>query len=108
MNALKYKTEIIEPKDNTDRIIEISTNSLVDLLTVDAVGNIIYRHVNYLPTTSYKAIKDDAWIRLNLDEYEKINQVICPDAAISLIEESGNHIRKYDKNVYTWFRYWNR
>ena len=89
MNALKYKTEIIEPKDNTDRIIEISTNSLVDLLTVDAVGNIIYRHVNYLPTTSYKAIKDDAWIRLNLDEYEKINQVICPDAAISLIEESG-------------------
>lgn len=87
--SLKYQTDIIPAKDNTNRIIEISSNCMADLLTVDSVGNILYRNVNYLPTTSYKAIKNDAWIRLNLDEYDKVNTVICPDAAVSLIEESG-------------------
>ena len=59
-SLLKYKTEVIEFKNNTDRILEISTNSLVDLLTVDAVGNITYRNEKYTPATTYKALKDDA------------------------------------------------
>ena len=60
MTQLKYLTEIIEPKDNHDRIIELSTNGLVDLLTVNSVGNILYRNERYVPATSYKAKQDNA------------------------------------------------
>lgn len=60
MTQLRYRTEIIENKSNANRIIEISTNGLVDLLTVDTVGNVIYRNEKYTPATSYKATKDDA------------------------------------------------
>ena len=89
LQSLKYKTEIIEYKENNDRIIEISTNGLVDLLTVDSVGSVLYRNEKYTPSTTYKALKDGAWIRLNLDEYEKVNTVTCSTANIHLIEESG-------------------
>lgn len=89
MTQLRYKTEIIENKPNTNRIIEISTNGLVDLLTVDTIGNVIYRNEKYTPATSYKATKDDAWIRLNLDEYETVNDVTCDTGSVQLIEESG-------------------
>lgn len=57
---LKYKTEVIESKINMDRIIEISTNGLTNLLHVDAVGNTIYSNNNYVPAISYKAVKDNA------------------------------------------------
>ena len=89
LSQLRYKTEIIEYKSNTERILEITTNGLTDLLTVDITGNTINRYEKYIPATSYKAIKDNAWIRLNLDEYESIDQVVCNNAAIHLIEESG-------------------
>ena len=89
IQQLKYLTDIIPKKDNCDRIIEISTNGLVDLLTVNEYGTVLNRVVKYTPATSYKALTDNAWIRLNLDEYEKVNTVVCEAAAISLIEESG-------------------
>ncbi len=89
MNQMKYLTEIISNKPNNDRIIEISTNGSVDLLTVDTIGNTVYRNKKYVPATSYKAISDNAWIRLNLDEYETINNVVCDNASIQVIEESG-------------------
>ena len=89
LQSLKYKTEIIEHKENNDRIIEISTNGLTDLLTVDTVGSTLYRNKNYTPSITYKALKDNAWIRLNLEEYEKVNTVTCSNANIHLIEESG-------------------
>lgn len=89
ISQLKYLTEIIPNKDNHDRIIEFTTNGDVDLLTVDNVGNIIYRNNKYIPATSYKAISDNAWIRLNLDEYEKIQNLLCDNASVQLIEESG-------------------
>lgn len=105
IQALRYKTEIINHKDNCDRIIEISTNGLVDLLTVDIVGNTLYRNERYTPAITYKASKDDAWIRLNLDEYDKVNTVICPSAAVHLIEESGkvyyNIVMKAGQSVNT-------
>ena len=89
INQLKYKTEVIEHKNNTERILEIVTNGYVDLLTVDVVGNTTYRNEKYTPATSYKALKDNAWIRLNLDEYEIVNQVTCSNGSIHLVEESG-------------------
>ena len=89
MTQLKYLTEIIEPKDNHDRIIELSTNGLVDLLTVNSVGKVSYRNERYVPATSYKAKQDNAWIRLNLDEYDSVTEVSCNIGSVQLIEESG-------------------
>ena len=86
---LKYQTEIIEPRINMDRIIEISTNGLTDLLHVDAVGNTVYRNKNYVPATSYKATKDDAWIRINTSNYDSINEVVTTVGSIQAVEESG-------------------
>ncbi len=89
MRQLRYKTEIIEPRVNTDRIIEITTNCLTDLLQVDAVGNTISKTERYVPATSYKATEDDAWIRLDTKEYESINSITTHTGAIHVVEESG-------------------
>lgn len=89
MRQLKYKTEIIEARPNTDRIIEITSNCLTDLLTVDVVGNTISKTERYVPATSYKAKEDNAWIRLNTSEYELINNITTHTGAIHVIEESG-------------------
>lgn len=90
MRQLKYKTEIFTARPNTDRIIEISTNSTSDLLYVDEVGNTLNRTIDYVPATSYKAVKDNAWIRLNTKEYETINEITTTNGAIHVIEESGH------------------
>lgn len=89
INKLKYKTEVFEYIPNTNRIIEITTNATVDLLHVDTVGNTISSTVDYVPATSYKAIKDNAWIRLNTTEYDSIKEIITSIGAIHVIEESG-------------------
>ena len=86
---LKYQTEIIEPKINMDRIIEVTTTGLTNLLHVDTVGNTIYSNENYVPAISYKATKDNAWIRLNTDEYDSINEITTDIGSIHAIEESG-------------------
>lgn len=86
---LRYKTEIIEPRINMDRIIEITTNGLTNLLHVDAVGNTIYSNENYVPATSYKAVSDDAWIRLDTSQYESIKEITTSTGSIHVIEESG-------------------
>lgn len=89
MSQLRYKTEIIESRPNTDRIIEITANCLTDLLQVDAVGNTLSKTEKYVPATSYKAVQDDAWIRLNTEEYESIKDIVTYTGAIHVVEESG-------------------
>lgn len=89
MNKLKYKTEIFDSRPNTNRIIEISTNATVDLLHVDSVGNTLNKTEDYVPAVSYKAIKDNAWIRLNTDEYDSIKEITSTIGATHIIEESG-------------------
>ena len=89
MSQLRYKTEIIESRPNTDRIIEITANCLTDLLQVDAVGNTLSKTEKYVPATSYKAVQDEAWIRLNTEEYESIKDIVTYTGAIHVVEESG-------------------
>lgn len=89
IRQLRYKTEVIESRPNTNRIIEIKSNCLADLLHVDVVGNTVSKTENYVPATSYKAVQDDAWIRLNTDEYESIKEITTSVGAIHIIEESG-------------------
>lgn len=89
MSQLRYKTEIIESRPNTDRIIEITANCLTDLLQVDTVGNTLSKTEKYVPATSYKAVQDEAWIRLNTEEYESIKDIVTYTGAIHVVEESG-------------------
>ena len=89
IRQLRYKTEVIESRPNTNRIIEIKSNCLADLLHVDVVGNTVSKTENYVPATSYKAVQDNAWIRLNTDEYESIKEITTSVGAIHVIEESG-------------------
>ena len=89
IRQLRYKTEVIESRPNTNRIIEIKSNCLADLLHVDVVGNTVSKTENYVPATSYKAVQNDAWIRLNTDEYESIKEITTSVGAIHVIEESG-------------------
>ena len=89
IRQLRYKTEVIESRPNTNRIIEIKSNCLADLLHVDVVGNTVSKTENYVSATSYKAVQDDAWIRLNTDEYESIKEITTSVGAIHVIEESG-------------------
>ena len=107
MRQLRYKTEIIESKVNTNRIIEITANCLTDLLHVDAVGNTISKTERYVPATSYKATQDDAWIRLNTEEYESIKDITTYTGAIHVVEESGalyyNLVLKMGQTVDTVF-----
>lgn len=86
---LRYKTEIIEPRINMDRIFEITTNGKTNLLHVDEVGNTLYSNDDYVPAISYKAIKDEAWIRLDTSQYNSINEITSTIGNIHTIEESG-------------------
>lgn len=89
LHKIKYYTAIIPPMDDCDRIFEVTTNGQINLLHVDPVGNELNRTENYNPATLYKAIKDDAFIRLNLNEYTKIENIVTTVGYKEVIEESG-------------------
>lgn len=89
LHKIKYYTTIIPPMDDCDRVLEVITTGDINLLQVDAVGNELGRTENYNPATLYKAVKDDAFIRLNLNEYIKIENIITTTGFKEIIEESG-------------------
>lgn len=89
LNKIKYYTSIIPSMDDCDRVLEVETNGQINLLKVDPVGNELNRIENYNPAILYKAIKDDAFIRLNLDEYTKVENIITSSGYKEVIEESG-------------------
>lgn len=89
LHKIKYYTAIIPPINDCDRVLEVVTNGDINLLQVDPVGNELSRTEKYNPATVYKALKDDAFIRLNLDEYTKIENIITTEGYKEIIEESG-------------------
>ena len=89
LQKIKYYTQIIPSLDDCDRILEVETTGQINLLQVDPVGNELARTDGYNPATLYKAIKDDAFIRLNLNEYIKIENIITTTGYKEIIEESG-------------------
>lgn len=88
-NQIKYLTEIIKPITGCDRIFDISCNASIRLHKTNDYGNIESTIENYLPTTSYKALSDGAFIRLNLDEYSSIDRIITTVGRVEIIEQDG-------------------
>lgn len=89
MDKAVYKTEAIPYLSNCDRIFEITSNCKVDLVEINSSGAIINKIENYEATNVYKALSNDAWIRLNLSEYDSIRSVKTSVGKIMMIEESG-------------------
>lgn len=89
LSKVKYLTPVIESLEDCDRIFEISTTGTINLIETDSVGNQKNRIEDYNPATEYRAIKDNAWIRLNLDEYTYIDNIITSVGYKEVIEESG-------------------
>ena len=86
---VKYITNLIPAKNNCDRIFEIKTNGIMNLLRYDNNGILIKETENYQPIISYKGISDEALIRIDLADYDSIT-TIHPDAGtIEAVEENG-------------------
>lgn len=86
---IKYLSEIIKPITGCDRIIDISCNATINLHKTNDYGNIESTTQNYIPTTSYKAISNGAFIRLNLDEYSSIERIITTVGTTEIFEQDG-------------------
>ena len=89
MDNLSYKTDVIPYLNNCDRIFEVTSNCKVDLVEINASGAVLNRIENYESTNVYKALSNDAWIRLNLSEYESVQSVKTSIGKVKMIEESG-------------------
>lgn len=89
INKSIYRTDTIDYKTNCDRIFNIKTNCNISLLEVSSNGSILNTIPNYTPTTAYKATSDDAWIRLNTEEYSSIKEIISSIGSINTTIESG-------------------
>ena len=86
---IKYVTDKIPYIDNCYRIFEITTNGITNLLTVDDNGKEISRKNNYEALFLYKAKSDQAYVRIDLSEYESIEKIDTQIGSLETIEESG-------------------
>lgn len=88
-SSIKYLTETIKPLTECDRIFDIKCNAKIKLHRTNEYGNVEQTTENYLPTTSYKALSDGAFIRLNLDEYSSIDRIISSTGRVEIFEQDG-------------------
>lgn len=86
-----YTTGPISYMNNYDRILDIDCNCNCTLIKYDSNDIEIERIENYVSSSYYKAIDNDAFIRLNLDDWDEIYSVISETGAIDLVEESGQY-----------------
>ena len=85
-----YTTESFEYESGYTRILEIESNCTVNLLKMNFTSTSIDKvYEDYNTYTSYSGTSNDSWIRLNLDDYDSIDQIITPSGSIEMIEESG-------------------
>ena len=86
-----YTTDPVPYINNYDRILDIDCNCNCSLIKYDSNDIEIERIDNYVSSSYYKAIDNEAYIRLNLDDWDEIYSVISETGAIDLIEESGQY-----------------
>ena len=86
-----YTTDVITYLNNYDRILDIDCNCDCTLIKYDANDIEIERIDNYVSSSYYKATSNDAYIRLNLDDWDEVYSVISETGSIDLIEESGQY-----------------
>jgi hypothetical protein len=91
---ISYTTDIIPYMNNCIRTFEIVSNGEMDLLKLsESSTNLDYEVLetveNYKPLTSYIATENDAYVRIDLSEYESITNIETPVGKIETIEDSG-------------------
>ena len=85
-----YVTDSFGAKNNTYRVFDISSNANVTLVKRDLFDSTDIDYIKqYDPIVSYVAKDNDAYIRLRLDDYSKINSINTTIGQIQPIEESG-------------------
>lgn len=86
---LNYTTDMIPAKSGYDRLIEVKTNGTINLLKFDNENMLIEKIENYDPVSSYKALSDDAYMRINLSGYDSILSIQPDVGSIEMVEEGG-------------------
>lgn len=90
INNTTYITDSFETKNNCYRDLEIECNCNITLVKRDLYDTQDNSYIeNYDPNISYKALSNGAYIRLNLDDYNVIGNIISEVGKIEKIEESG-------------------
>jgi len=70
----KYETDII-PAASGIRRLDVKTNCKMTLIEVDENGNQLASIDNYEPYKRYKATSDQAYIKLNTNEYNQVDYI---------------------------------
>lgn len=89
LSKATYRTEIIQNKQDCDRLFDIKSNCQINLLQVNEYGTVQRTISDFEPIVSYKATDDTAYIRLNIDEYSSIEEMITNGGSVSVTNESG-------------------
>lgn len=85
-----YITDSFEPLTNCYREISVDSNCSMTLIKRDILDSSDSAYTeNYDPSVSYRATDNDAYIRLNLNEYSSINNITTSVGRIQRVEESG-------------------
>ena len=88
---ISYRTNPIRSMDNCIRIFDIKTNGIINLIRLDEYGTEVeVVEEDYKPMVQYQATSDDAYIRIDLSDYDSIDETYL-DAGCNLevLEESG-------------------
>ena len=100
---IAFNTRAIPNMDNCVRVFQIKTNGIIDLIKIDdngfETGDVVE---DYRPYTQYKAIDDNAYIRVDLSEYSDIEDIPSDTIVLERIEESGKtyyNIRLKNKQI---------
>lgn len=90
ISSTVYETDIFDMVNSCYRQIDIESNCKVTLVKRNISNTRDDKFIeNYNPAISYKATDNDSYIRLNLDEYNTINNITTTVGQIQRIEESG-------------------
>lgn len=90
LSATTYITNSFQPVQNCYREIVIDSNCEVTLIKRDVLDTSDRLYIkNYDPSVSYKAIENDSYIRLNLNDYNEIFSIKADVGQIQKVEESG-------------------
>ena len=85
-----YVTDSFEVRNNCYREIAISADCKVTLIKRDLNDTRDLQYIeDYNPSVSYRATENDSYIRLNLSDYSRINNITTSVGQIQRVEESG-------------------
>lgn len=91
---ISFMSDRIPCRDNCIRLFDIDTNGIIQLIKVDEYGTELeVVEEDYKPLIQYKAISNAAYIRIDLSEYDSIDEVyLDAGCKLEILEESGVNV----------------